>query len=80
MAEVGFHGLDGHMELLGDLPVGSPNLGELGDGGFWGAELVRFTGASSPTGSPPFHARSVGVPAGPTRLSDLQRLGKRLSR
>ena len=52
MSEVGFHCLDGEMELLGDLSVGSSGLGELGDGGFLGAEFVGFVGAGAPAGSP----------------------------
>lgn len=74
--EVGFHCFDGEVELVGDFPVGSAGLGELGDGGFWWAELVGFPGAGASTSSSPFGAGAGGMPTGSGCLSEVKRLGE----
>lgn len=63
VAEVSLHGLDGKMELLGDLPVGSADLRQTGDAGFLRTELVGSQGASASAGSPPLGPCAVGMPA-----------------
>lgn len=80
MAEVGFHGLDGEVELLGDLPVSSADLGELGDGRLLWAEVVGSSRASAPASSPPLGPRAVGMPTGSACLSDVKRLSEQRPR